>query len=398
MDAPAWSLKARWVLPVLTPPVENGVIEIAGDTIVAVRQGCPATHDLGDSILIPGLVNAHTHLDLTGFPRPVTPPPTFADWIIQVIQHRLRETPEQRLMAIRKGVRQSMAHGVTLLGDISSNGASSQVIASESVAATVYHEILGLNLERANQTRSAAANWLSSQSLANVLPAISPHAPYSTRSDLYAWAQSLSVPVQTHLAESFEEIALITHGSGPLAKMLHDLKLLPTENMPQGVNDVLRLLASQSSTQPVGLVHANYLPLESASSLGPNVTLIHCPRTHDWFGREPFPLLEWIRAGIPIALGTDGEACNPDLDILAEASTLFQMHPDIPPAKILEMCTINGAAVLGWKGKAGALAPGHYADMVSMATDSASTLEKVLENLLVSKPKSMKTLWRGKWR
>jgi cytosine/adenosine deaminase-related metal-dependent hydrolase len=109
-------------------------------------------------------------------------------------------------------------------------------------------------------------------------------------------------------------------------------------------------------------------------------------------------LLEWIRAGIPIALGTDGEACNPDLDILAEASTLFQMHPDIPPAKILEMCTINGAAVLGWKGKAGALAPGHYADMLSMATDSASTLEKMLENLLVSKPKSMKTLWRGKWR
>ena len=247
MDAPAWSLKARWVLPVLTPPVENGVIEIAGDTIVAVRQGGPATHDLGDSILIPGLVNAHTHLDLTGFPRPVTPPPTFADWITQVIQHRLRETPEQRLMAIRKGVRQSMAHGVTLLGDISSNGASSQVIASESVAATVYHEILGLNLERANQTRSAAANWLSSQSSANVLPAISPHAPYSTRRNLYAWAQSLPVPVQTHLAESFEEIALITHGSGPLAKMLHDLKLLPTENMPQGVNDVLRLLASQRS-------------------------------------------------------------------------------------------------------------------------------------------------------
>jgi cytosine/adenosine deaminase-related metal-dependent hydrolase len=398
VDAETWSLKARWVLPVLTPPVENGVIEIAGDKIVGVRQGGGATVDLGDVILLPGLVNAHTHLDLTGFPRPEEPPATFADWIRLVIRHRLRESPEQRWESIRAGISQSLRHGVALLGDISSDGSSARLLAGQPIGSTVYHEVLGVNARRADQTREAALAWVQETSGLETVRGLSPHAPYSTRHDLFAWAVSRCEPIQVHLAETPEEMELMARGTGPLVEMLRELDLWPATGLPGSIGEVLDWLAAGTNARPLGLVHANCLPVSMASRLGSNVTIIHCPRTHRWFGRDPFPASQWMKAGVPLALGTDGEACNRDLDILAEAREFALRHNLISPQSILEMITLNGAAVLGWRGRAGALVAGHFADALAFPVDSASPRSCPVEQVLGGLQKPCRFLWRGRWR
>lgn len=383
MDAEAWSLKARWVVPVLTPPVENGVIEIVGDRIIGVGRGGPATVDLGEVILLPGLVNAHTHLDLTAFPRPVSPPATFAEWIRMVIRHRLVESSDQRLAAVRAGIRQSLAHGVALLGDISVDGCSARLLTGQPLGATVYHEILGLNENRAERTRLAAEAWLKEESSASqVVRGFSPHAPYSTRRGLFRWCADQGVPAQIHLAETPEEMQLLDSGTGPLAEMLRDLGLWPAADSLLSMAGLLDLVGARSPRAPLGLVHANHLPVEMASKLGPETTLIHCPRTHAWFGREPFPVEGWMKAGVRIALGTDGEACAPNLDILAEARALFARHPNLTPASILAMCTVNGAAALGWEGRQGAFAKNHWANAVAYPSDTLSPSVCPIEQIL----------------
>lgn len=398
MDAATWSLKARWVLPVLTPPVENGVIDIVGDRIAGVRRGGEATIDLGDVILLPGLVNAHTHLDLTGFPKPAEPPETFADWIRLVICHRVGESPEQRRAAIRAGVSQSLGHGVTLLGDISSDGSSARLLAGQPIASTVYHEVLGVNAKRADQTRESASVWVRETADLPNVHGLSPHAPYSTRKDLFDWAVSRSEPIQVHLAETREEIELMACGTGPLVEMLRELDLWPATSLPGSIGELMDLLAAGSRARPLGLVHANCLPISAASGLAPNVSIIHCPRTHRWFGREPFPASEWMKAGVSLALGTDGEACNADLDILAEAREFAQCQNPIAPQSILEMVTLNGAAVLGWRGRAGALVAGHFADVVALPVDSFSQRSCPMEQVLGGTQKPCRVLWRGLWR
>lgn len=370
MDAEAWSLKARWVVPVTTPPLENGVVDIVGDKITGVRRGGAATVDLGEVILLPGLVNAHTHLDLTGFSRAVSPPATFAEWIRTVIRHRLAESAEQRLAAVRSGIRQSMAHGVSLLGDISVDGSSGRLLEGFPLGGTVYHEILGVNESRAAQTRQVAEMWLKEGPTARVVRGISPHAPYSTHRELFQWAAGRGIPAQIHLAETDEEMALLATGTGPLVDMLRDLGLWPAADSLLSMAGLLDLMGARSPRAPLGLVHANHLPVEMVSQLGPETTLIHCPRTHAWFGREPFPIAAWMKAGVRIALGTDGEACAPDLDVLAEARALFARLPNLAPALILSMCTVNGAAALGWEGLQGALAKNFWANAVAFPADN----------------------------
>mgnify|MGYP006275789241 FL=1 len=396
MDAEAWSLKARWVIPMTAPPVENGVVEVVGDRITRVGRGGAPTVDLGEVILLPGLVNAHTHLDLTGFPRPVSPPATFANWIRTVIRHRLAESSEQRVASVREGIRQSLEHGVSLVGDISTDGSSARLLRGTSLRGTVYHEILGLNESRAEQTRLAAMEWLQNEdSGGGVVRGLSPHAPYSTKETLFRWSKGQPVPTQIHLAETSEEMEILESGNGPLVDMLLELGLWPPAELLLQADEILDLMGEGSSGSPLGLVHVNHLPVVMAGKLKSGTTLIHCPRTHAWFEREPFPMEEWMKAGIRIALGTDGEACAPDLDILAEARALFAGRPGLAPASILAMCTVNGAHVLGWEGRQGALAKNYIANAVAYPAAGLATSGCPIEHILGTEVRPCRILRSG---
>src|SRR5689334_7441827 len=203
----AWTISARWVFPVARAPLEHGTITIEQDRIVAVepRGGRKPDYELGNVALLPGLVNAHTHLDLTGLRGKCPPTPDFLDWLRAVVRHRRAMTPEQIQADLRAGLAEALRFGTTLLGDIAAGGASWDALVNAPLRAVVYYEILGLPEERLMPTAKGAWEWFCAHPRSpNCRPGWSPHAPYSvSRTWLFLAAHmSSSVPIAIHLAET----------------------------------------------------------------------------------------------------------------------------------------------------------------------------------------------------
>src|SRR5436190_5760082 len=190
-----WTLTARWVFPVSGPPLPRGTVTIAGDRILAVEPHGEQTADLdlGNAALLPGLVNAHTHLDLSGLRGQVPPSADFTAWLRAVIRHRRAQSPERVEEDIRAGLLESLSYGTTLLGDIASQGGSWPMLAVAPVRAVVFYELLGLPPDRAEHALAGAKVWLEAHpATPTCRPGLSPHAPYSVRHSLFSQAALLA--------------------------------------------------------------------------------------------------------------------------------------------------------------------------------------------------------------
>jgi cytosine/adenosine deaminase-related metal-dependent hydrolase len=407
--APSWSLSARWVFPVSGPPLPGGIVTIAGERIVRVEpHGARRPDlDLGDAAVLPGLVNAHTHLDLTGLRGAVPFRGDFTDWLRAVIRHRRARSAEQVEADVRVGLAESVRHGVTLLGDISAGGLSWPILASGAVRAVVFHELLGLARERAEAALTAATVWLAAQpATPTCRPGLSPHAPYSVRDDLFEraglLAQRTNVPLAVHLAETRAELELLEHHSGPFVAFLQELGVWDAEGLSA---DLQRIVNRCEQHGPHLFVHGNYLPAELR--LPRDAAIVYCPRTHAFFGHPPHPFRDLLARGVRVALGTDSLASNPDLDLLAEARFLHRLHPDLPGATLLRLATLAGAEALGWADETGSLQPGKSADLVVVplparaAVADAGHREAVAPDphdlVLASAAPVARVLCRGRW-
>jgi cytosine/adenosine deaminase-related metal-dependent hydrolase len=356
-----WTLTARWVFPVDRPPLERGTVTVVGDRIAAVGPagGPPADVDFGESAVIPGLVNAHTHLDLTGLRGQAPPSPDFTGWLRRVIAFRRTRTPEQVAADVRAGLAECVRHGTTLLGDISGDGGSWDALAEAPLRAVIFREFLGLPADRASGAWERLDGWLASRTpTPTCQPGASPHAPYSVRATLFLAASTRGVPVATHLAETAAEAELLALRRGPFVEFLQELGVWAPDGLADDLGHVLGLL---NGTAPTLVVHGNFLPPEGG--LPPNASLVYCPRTHAAFGHPPHPFRGFLARGHRVALGTDSLASNPDLDLLAEARFLHERHPDLPGDVILRMATLSGAEALGRAEETGSLTPGKSADL-----------------------------------
>ena len=394
LPAGTWTLTARWVFPVDGPPLERGVVAVADDKIVAVEPHGRLTPDLdlGDAAVLPGLVNAHTHLDLSGMRGLAPPTPHFTDWLRQVIAHRRQRSPEQVQSDVRAGLAESLRFGVTLLGDISGDGGSWDVLADAPIRAVVFREFLGLTKDRASGAYERLDRWLASRTATPTCRAgVSPHAPYSVRSPLFLAASVSSFPVAVHLAETAAEQELLVLRRGPFVPFLQDLGVWDPEGLADDTDHVLRLLNGRS---PTLIVHGNYL--SPAAAVPANASLVYCPRTHAAFGHPPHPFREFLARGVRVAVGTDGLASNPDLDVLAEIRFLHRLYPDMPGAALLRMATLSGAEALGRADETGSLAPGKSADLVvvPLQGDDGDPHRLVIGG---DAPVG-RTLFRGRWR
>jgi cytosine/adenosine deaminase-related metal-dependent hydrolase len=393
--SPPWTLTARWVFPVASPPLERGCVTIAGDRIAAVVPpgDRSADVDLGDVAVLPGLVNAHTHLDLTGMRGLAPPTPDFTGWLRQVIAHRRSRSPEQVQADIRAGLAESLRFGTTLVGDISGDGGSWDVLAWAPLWSVVFRELLGLPPDRADRAWAAADHWLASHPpWQTCRPGLSPHAPYSTRRTLLARAALAGVPTAVHVAESAAEQELLVLRHGPFVPFLRDLGIWDPGGLAADVGSVVRVF---NGLVPALFVHANYLPPDVR--LPANGNVVYCPRTHAAFGHPPHPFRGFLPRGVRVALGTDSLASNPDLSVLAEARFLHERHPDVPSGAVLRMMTLAGAEALGWQDETGSLEPGKSADLVVVPLppeEAADPHRLVLES---DRPVS-RVLWRGQWR
>ena len=405
----AVSYQARVVFPVDRPPIEHGAVTVEGTRIVEVgkERGGGEFTDLGSVALFPGLVNAHTHLEFSNLRQPLgTRGMSLPEWIRLVIAQRGR-TDKLDSTALANGYRESIEWGATTIGNITTsfNAAPGDVCN--------FYEVIGFSRARAESSLHSVTSLFEIRSRVRMvdppvgwgpidLPChgISPHAPYTVSPkllvELVALANRRELPVAMHIAESREELELLRSGTGPFQSLLDERSMWDAEAIPKGSRplDYLKMLADAPRAL---VVHGNYLDDEELQFLATNrdrMSLAYCPRTHAFFGHEPYPLAQALTLGVRVALGTDSRASNPDLDMLAEMRFVAQTHSKVAPRDILRMGTIAGAEALGREEDVGSLTPGKLANMIAVpiADDMRGGAESVLEHILSSE-KSASTVW-----
>jgi cytosine/adenosine deaminase-related metal-dependent hydrolase len=381
LEKTATAVRARIVFPVAAPPMFDGVVHIEGGRVVQVSPkppaGVPLT-DLGDVALFPGMVNAHTHLDLSDRKKRLGKPGTpMSDWVRMVINERT--TPKKKLNAVNSGAMQSIRHGVTTLADIATYDPLELPTINGGPRSLRFHEVIGFSQARAPSAHSGLVKKLK-RSKAEGAPkldgapmeGVAPHAPYTVSPpllrNLVNSAAEWDVPVAFHLAESKEELDFLMTGAGGFQEILEERSMWDPWAVPRGSVplDYLRIL----TRAPKALViHGNYLERKELAFLArhrDSMSLVYCPRTHNFFQHDPYPLEIALSLGVRVALGTDSLASNPDLSVLNEMRIAAARHPRVPAEAILEMGTLAAAHAMGLGHLVGALSPGRYADMTAV--------------------------------
>jgi cytosine/adenosine deaminase-related metal-dependent hydrolase len=393
------TLTARWIFPVAGPPLKNGTITVRGEHIGAVEPHGMRNADvaLGNVAVLPGLVNAHTHLDLSGLKGRLQPSQDFIQWIRAVVQHRRSLTPEQLASDTLRGISECLKYGTTLIGDIAGQGLSWPFLAKAHLRAVVFLELLGLPKHRADQATRDAREWLNEHpATPTCRPGLSPHAPYSVRASLFEAACQLAeadqIPLATHLGETPSELELLLHRCGPFVDFLSDLGAWDPEGLVRTTDEVI----DHGRSVSLLVVHGNYLKPNQLVHPNRKITVVYCPRTHAAFGHKPHPFREVLAAGGCVALGTDSLASNPDLSMLEEARLVRHSFPDFPGDQLLRMITLSGAEALGWDQETGSLVPGKSADLVLLPL--LPNDEPDPHNLLFESDSCIsKVMWRGSW-
>jgi cytosine/adenosine deaminase-related metal-dependent hydrolase len=382
------SLQARIVFPVDAPPIEFGVVTIEGDLIVEVGT---ETHgksliDLGNVALLPGLVNAHTHLEFSHFDQPLGQPGmSLVDWIRLVIAERAGRK-ESSTNSLARGIEESHRHGATTIGDIST---SAKLPRGDIVH---FHEVIGFSRARADSVAQALSARLGDATVSLTGQGISPHAPYTVSpallQKLVSIAQRNFLPMAMHLAESPEELQLLRDGNGPFQSLLDERSMWDAGAISKATRplDYLRMLEGARTSL---IVHGNYLDQEELEFIAAHrrrMSLVYCPRTHAYFFHSPYPLGQAIAAGARVALGTDSRASNPDLSLLEEMRQVARTHPHIDPQEILRLGSLNGAEALGRAQHVGSIARRRLANLVAIPITSKllATPDEILAEILAS--------------
>lgn len=412
----AVAYRARWVLPVDRPPISGGVVTVVGGRIAAVgrnESGEPA-RDLGDVALIPGLINAHTHLEFSLLNKPLgTSGMPFVSWLAEVVAWRAslrrgqsdEDWNAMRCAAIARGRGESKAAGAAGLGEIAPLGLPSEEYEEESedqpsISLQLFGELLGLAADRVEPLYQLALEYVARQAIQPRI-GLSPHAPYTVHPELLRRTCELSqrrqLRLAMHLAESREELDLLTSQSGPLVPFLAGLGAWHPGALPLGSRplDYLQMLATAHHAL---VIHGNYLTGDEIDYLAAQrdrLSLVYCPRTHAYFQHDPYPLAKMLAAGVHLAVGTDSRASNPDLQLWEELRHIAQHHPRVPPEAILRIGTLSGAEALDWSDVLGSLRPGKKANFAVVPLVPAG--DSPYETLFSSQPSTCYSLHRTRY-
>lgn len=369
-------LRAAWVVPISGPPIRDGAVRVAGEHIAAVGPVCKvvgageACTDLGDVALTPGLVNPHTHLELTCYRGRMRPAPLWA-WFPKLM--RLRRAPgqiEREQRGVAEGARESLRAGVTCIGDISRRCLNWQVLRAIPIRKVCFVELLALadDPPRNLDELRAALDEVAEDGL--LTAGLSPHAPYTVPPEQIRGAIRLAHerkrPWCTHWAETREERAFLLGEAGALPAYMRDLLAQCNLRSP-GLSAIDLLDHCAHGAAPGILAHFNYAQHGDAERLAAaGHTVVYCPRAHRFFGHPPHPYRALLSAGVNVAIGTDSAASNENLALLEELRFLRQSTADPPAAaRLLEMVTLRAARALGLGDRVGALQPGHDADLAA---------------------------------
>jgi len=404
-------LRARIVLPISSPPIEDGGVLISGNRITAVGRWTDFSHastakvvDLGSVALLPGLVNAHCHLDYTdmvGQP----PPKQFPEWIKGLLARKAGASYADYAQAWLRGASMLLRTGTTTLADIEAvPELLPDVWSSTPLRVISFLEMTGVQSRRdPDKIVEEAAAKITSLKSDRKSAAFSPHALYSTTPALLRTAGKVASDhhrrVSMHVAESIEEFDMYARGGGLLFDWLKNQRDMSDCGQCTPLEQIHRqgLLNERFLA-----VHANYLETPDIATLArTQSSVVHCPRSHVYFRHRPFPYQALASAGVNVCLGTDSLASvlptrtGVELNMFTEMQTFSSANPEVAPEEILRMATLHGARALGMQESVGEIAPQRAADLI--AAPYSGSVAEVQAAVVQHRGDVSAAMINGKW-
>ena len=369
---------AAWVVPVVGPPIRNGWVEVAGDLVTGLGDRATLPEPAGvrnvhlpSRAVLPGLVNAHAHLELSG-PRDAIPPArSMPSWARAVMASRSRLAPGDAAGAVTSAVAELRRAGTALVGDIANTRDSLGPLRAGPVAAVVFREALGFDVD-ASEARTIAGALRAERAGEvgeHVRLAVAAHAPYSVAPALFrALADAgRGGPRSVHVAESVEEIELLRSGTGAWRAILEERGRWHSGWTPPGSGPVAYLDTLGWIGPDTLIVHGVHLTAAEIDRIAVvGATLVACPRSNAWTGAGTPPLARFYAAGGRVAVGTDSLASAPDLNLFAELAAMRRIAPSVPAAALIASATAVGAEALGAGDRFGAIAPSRPAALIAV--------------------------------
>jgi len=377
--------RARWVVPIASSPIAHGVVAVDGDRIAYVGsadEGPPGDEtDLGDVVLLPGLVNAHCHLELTAM-RGFLEDLDFQRWILRLTFSRRAVLDTDALLdSARYGLEEGVLAGVTSYADTCASGVVMRAMREAGVRGIMYQEVFGPDPKQCDasiaELRDAVAG-LRYLETPLVRVGVSPHAPYTVSDDLFRATAELAreqrLPLAVHVAESELERLLVVDAAGSFADGLRRRGIAVDPRAESPIQLLSRLRVLDTTPLLIHCVRVDARDIATIANSGSSVA--HCPASNAKLGHGVAPLDEMLAAGITVGLGSDSMASNNRMDILAEARlALLAQRTRIgsfesPAAMdVLELATIEGAKAIGIDHLVGTLEEGKQADLAAFAID-----------------------------
>ena len=373
-------VRARTVVTMSDPPIEDGAVVVntqgriaAVGTFAAIAHEWPDdTVDLGEQVLLPGLINAHCHLDYTSLRNAINPQRSFTAWISRINALKRQMADEDYLEAIAEGFEELRAWGTTTVCNLEAFPELLPRLPSPLIRTWWFLELIDIRsrvptealLEGALGFFDQHEGWLGGFGL-------NPHAPYTASPELFRLciecSERFGMPLTTHIAESAEEEAMFRRGEGEMFAFLHGLG--------RGMDDCVGR-SSFSTAVLNGLIgpgwllaHANELDEEDFALIASRPGdwhVVHCPRSHAFFRHRPFPWRKLEEAGVCISLGTDSLASNDSLSLFEELRAAQESMPELTSETLLKTVTTHPARALRKTGELGELLPGAHADMIAL--------------------------------
>jgi aminodeoxyfutalosine deaminase len=361
-------------------PIENGAFVVDGPRFVKAGRATEilADHsgevvDLGEVAAMPGLINAHCHLDYTLMRGAILPAKSFSRWVKRINALKRSLTDNDYLRATQLGFEELRKNGVTTVLNIVSTPQIFPLLAPPQIRAWFFLELIDVR-PRPWIEEHVFGSWLFLSGNGDRLGGfgLSPHAPYTASAKMYEVAlecsHSLNLLITTHIAESSEEYAMFAEGSGELHEFLRQLGRPMTDC---GSTSPLRYLVENGLIdQDCIVAHLNELDDRDLELLSGtrwrNLHIVHCPKSHRFLHQKRFPLEALTERGLNICLGTDSLASNDSLNLFSEMRTAKKFYPTLSGRELVQMVTIRPARALKLARELGRIAPGYLADAIAI--------------------------------
>ena len=398
-------VRARTVVTMDGPPIENGAVAVSGNRIVDVgrfddikTRNAGNTLDLGEQVLLPGLINAHCHLDYTCLRGKIPPQKSFTEWIRAINAEKATLAPKDYIASINEGFAEAKRFGTTTITNLTVFPELIPQI-QPPVRTCWFAELIDIRApERANELVDSAIESLGRARPPGAPWGLAPHALFTVSKDLFRRCEEIAqrehILLTTHLAESREEMEMFRVASGPLYEFINSIgrpmddcgSKTPLElfldsigsggspNRPRAieVNRAYLWIVAHLNE----LTESDFELLERSNS---KFHVVHCPRSHNYFGHSPFAFDRLRSFGFNICLGTDSLASNESLSLFAEMRAFQKEFPSVSAEEIFQMATVNPARALRYENALGQIRPGFGADLIAVP---CSTSTDIFEQIL----------------